>query len=432
VVSGGVLGVLLLLAWCSPASAAPEVKLLRVNGSINPAIADYVNDGIAVATRDAADALLIELDTPGGLLASTRTIVKEILGAPLPVLVYVAPSGAGAGSAGVFIVMSANVAAMAPGTNIGASTPVQGAGGDIEGVLGEKVTSFTASFAKSIAAQRGRNVEWAEKSVREAVSATDAEALQLGIVDLVAVDVADLLRQSTGRTVVVGGASRTLDLTGARVVEVEMQLKQRVLALLADPMVAYLLLLAGLLGLYLELSQPGTLLPGVTGAICLLVALAAFQVLPINTTGIALLVLGVALLVAEMFVPSFGVIGAGGLVAFVLGSLLFFDEDGTGLAVDRGVIGAAATAVGALMLTLALLVVRAMRRRVLTGAGALLGELCEVRSRIAPRGTVLVQGEIWQAASDRPIDPGSRARVTGIDGLTLRVEPAESKEASPE
>ena len=428
-----VVGVLLALgSWSQSAAGATEVKLLRVDGSINPAIADYVRHGIDVAARDGAAALLIVLDTPGGLLASTRTIVKDILGAPLPVLVYVAPSGAGAGSAGVFIVMAASVAAMAPGTNIGASTPVQSGGGDIGGELGEKVKSFTASFAKSIAARRGRNVEWAEKAVLEAVSATDAEALQLGVVDLIATDVADLLRRASGRTVVVDGAARVLELDGARTVEVEMQLKQRVLALLADPTVAYLLLLAGLLGLYLELSHPGTFLPGVTGAICLLIALGSFQVLPINATGIALLVLGIALLVAELFVPSFGVIGAGGLVAFVLGSLLLFDDEGTGLTVDRHVIGAAAAAAAAVMLALATLVVRAMRRRVLTGATALLGEPCEVRSRIAPRGTVLVQGEIWQATADRPIDPGSRVRVTGIDGLTLRVEPIESREASRE
>src|SRR5690606_13377369 len=192
----------------------PRVDRLRVDGSINPAIADYVRRGLDDATANGAAALLIEIDTPGGLLASTRTIVKDLLGAPLPVLVYVAPSGAGAASAGMFIVMAANVAAMAPGTHIGASTPVQGGGGDIEGALGAKVTSFTASFARSIAAQRGRNVEWAEKAVREAVSATDAEALQLGVIDLVASDVSDLLRRASGRTVTVNGVERTLQLDG--------------------------------------------------------------------------------------------------------------------------------------------------------------------------------------------------------------------------
>lgn len=407
----------------------PRVDRLRVDGSINPAIADYVRRGLDDATANGAAALLIEIDTPGGLLASTRTIVKDLLGAPLPVLVYVAPSGAGAASAGVFIVMAANVAAMAPGTNIGASTPVQGGGGDIEGALGEKVTSFTASFAKSIAAQRGRNVEWAEKAVREAVSATDAEALQLGVIDLVASDVSDLLRRASGRTVTVNGVERTLQLDGARVVEVEMTLRQRVVAWLADPTIAYFLLLAGLLGLYLELTNPGAMVPGVAGAISLLIALGALQMLPLDATGVALLVLGGVLLVAELFLPSFGVIGAGGLVAFVLGSLMLFDRDEPGLIVDRRVIGAAAAAVGCVMLVLATLVVRAMRRRALTGVSALLGEIGEARSALTPRGTVGLHGEIWQALASRPVEKGARVRVTAVDGLTLRVEPVEGKES---
>jgi membrane-bound serine protease (ClpP class) len=431
------LGVALLLGTARSSPAAPtvagtpapappaHVDLLRVDGSINPGVADYVRYGIERAQEDGAAAVVLEIDTPGGLLASARTIVKDILGAAVPVIAYVAPSGAGAGSAGVFIVMAADVAAMAPGTNIGASTPIESNGGDIKGALGEKVRSFTASFAKTIAARRGRNVEWAGRAVREAVSATDVEAQKLGVVDLIAADVPDLLRQASGRRITVGGVSRTLDLASARVDVIAMQPRQRVLALLADPNVAYLLMLAGLLGLYLELSHPGTFLPGVAGAICLLVALAAFQVLPINTTGLALLGLGVALLVAELFVPSFGVIGIGGVIAFVLGSVLLFDASGTGLAVDRGLIGAAASAVGLTMLTLATLVVRAMRRRTMTGKEALVGEVCEVRTSLAPRGSVFLRGELWEAVADRPIDAGARARVVGVDGLTLHVAPCE-------
>lgn len=409
-----------------PVAAGPlHVDLLRVDGSINPGIADYVRYGIERAQEDGAAAVVIEIDTPGGLLASARTIVKDILGAAVPVIAYVAPSGAGAGSAGVFIVMSADVAAMAPGTNIGASTPIEGSGGDIKGALGKKVRSFTASFAKTIAARRGRNVEWAGRAVREAVSATDAEARKLGVVDLIADDVPDLLRQASGRQITVAGAPRTLELTGARIDAIAMQPRQRMLALLADPNVAYLLMLAGLLGLYLELTHPGVFLPGVAGAICLLVALAAFQVLPINTTGLALVGLGIALLVAELFVPSFGVIGIGGVVAFVLGSVLLFDSSGTGLAVDRRLIAAAASAVGLTMLTLATLVVRAMRRRTLTGKEALVGETCEVRTSLTPRGSVFVRGELWEAVAERPIAAGGRARVVGVDGLTLRVVPYE-------
>ncbi|MEW6272095.1 MAG: nodulation protein NfeD [Thermodesulfobacteriota bacterium] len=416
--------------------AGGHVNLLTIDGTINPAVADYVKDGIERSERDGAAALLIVIDTPGGLLASTRTIVKEILGAPLPTLSYVAPSGAGAASAGVFIVMAADVAAMAPGTNIGASTPVQGSGSDIEGAMGEKVKSFTASFAKAIATRRGRNVEWAERAVREAVSATDEEALELHVVDLVAGDVRDLLRQASGREVAIGDSTRKLDVADARVVPLDMRLKQRVLDLLADPNIAYLLFLVGLLGLYLELSHPGTLVPGVTGAICLLIALGAFQVLPIDATGVALLLLGIALLVAELFLPSFGIVGAGGVVSFVLGSMLLFDADEPGLAVDRGLIGVIAGAFAIAMLAVATLVVRSQRRPPSTGREALLGEIGEARSRLAPRGTVMLQGELWRAVATADVERGARVRVIGVDGLTLRVEPVDAvdsrKEASEE
>ncbi len=404
----------------------PHVNLVRIAGSINPAVVDYVREALERSVADGAAALVIEIDTPGGLLASTKSIVTELLGSSVPVIAYVAPSGAGAASAGVFVVMAANVAAMAPGTNIGASTPIQGSGADIEGALGEKVKSFTASFAKTVAARRGRNVEWAERAVREAVSVTDAEALELGVIDLVAVDTRDLLRQASGREVTLAGdEKRTLELADARVVELPMTLKQRVLNFLADPNVAYLLLLAGLLGLYLEMTNPGTLVPGITGAICLLVALAGFQILPVNVTGLALLLLGLALLVAELFLPSFGVIGAGGVIAFVLGSLVLFDPEETGLAVDRRMIGGAAAAVGVTMLVLATLVVKAMRRKPATGRESLIGEIAEVRSPLSPHGSVVVQGEIWRAVADQPLPAGRRVRITGIDGLTLRVEPVD-------
>ncbi|HEY8517546.1 MAG TPA: nodulation protein NfeD [Candidatus Binatia bacterium] len=421
-------------AEVTPAPGA-HVNQLTIDGTINPAVAEYVRDAIERSQEDGAAALLLVIDTPGGLLASTRTIVKEILGAPLPTLAYVAPSGAGAGSAGVFIVMSADVAAMAPGTNIGASTPVQGSGKEIEGAMGEKVKSFVASFAKAIATRRGRNVEWAERAVREAVSATDEEALSLHVIDFVATDVRDLLRKASGREITVGDTKRTLELADARVVPLEMRFKHRVLNLLADPNIAYLLFLAGLLGLYLELSSPGTLVPGIAGAICLLVALGAFQVLPIDTTGVALLLLGIALLVAELFLPSFGVVGAGGVIAFVLGSMLLFDPE-EGVVVDRRVIGAIAGFFAIAMLLVATLVVRSQRRPPATGREALLGEIGEARSALAPRGTVMVQGEIWQAVASVPLERGARVRVTGVDGLTLRVEPvgapAARKEGSEE
>lgn len=406
------------------AGTAPRVHLVRIDGAITPAVVDFLRDSLAHAERERAAALVVEIDTPGGLLTSTRTIVQDLLGARVPVISYVAPSGAGAASAGVFIVMAANVAAMAPGTNIGASTPVEGSGGDIPGAMGRKVKSFTASFAKAIAERRGRNVEWAVRAVRRAVSVTDREALEVGVIDLVAADVPDLLAQANGREVEVAGEKRTLDVAGATVVKGDMSVRQRVFAFLADPNVAYLFMLAGLLGLYLELSHPGVLLPGIVGGICLLIALASFQILPINIAGLALLVLGVAMLVAELFLPSFGIVGVGGLVAFVLGSLFLFDAGETGIAIDRRLIASAAAAVGTIMLVLAFLVARALRRKPATGREGLIGATGEARSELAPAGTVFLHGELWRARSRERIPVGAPVRVIGMDGLTLEVAPA--------
>ncbi|MDG2307311.1 MAG: nodulation protein NfeD [Candidatus Binatia bacterium] len=421
---GALLFVVLPLALAAlDAQASPRVLWLRVDGAISPASADFIADGLRAAEEQKAAALVIEIDTPGGLLTSTRTIVKALLASPVPVIAYVAPGGAGAASAGVFVVMAANIAAMAPGTNIGASTPVEGGGGDIAGAMGAKVKSFTASFAKAIAEQRGRNAQWATRAVRRAVSATDREALAKNVIDLIATDVDDLLAKADGRTVTIGEKEQVLHVAGATLVRMEMTLRQEVLMLLADPSIAYMLMLAGLLGLYLELSHPGTLVPGLVGGLCLAISLASFQILPIDTTGVLLIVLGLALLVAELFLPSFGIVGGVGVIAFVLGSLFLFDESEPGVYVDRMLIGSAAAAVGLAMLTVATLVVRAMRGRPTTGREALVGSVGEMRTRAAPRGTIFVHGEIWKAESAEPIDEGCPARVLEVDGLTLHVAP---------
>ncbi|MGH7812150.1 MAG: NfeD family protein [Candidatus Binatia bacterium] len=244
----------------------PHVDLIVIDGSINPAVDDFIREGIGRAKSNGAQALIIQMDTPGGLLTSTRTIVKEMLGAPVPVFVYVAPSGAGAGSAGVFITMAAHVAAMAPGTNIGAAHPVAGGGQEVKGVMGEKIENFTASFAESIAQKRGRNTEWAIQAVRKSVAITEKEALKINVIDIVAKDVEDLLKQADGKTVDLDGGKHVLMLKDARVVTHEMNLKQKVLNRIADPTIAYLLLMAGILGLYMEFSHPGVIFPGVAGA----------------------------------------------------------------------------------------------------------------------------------------------------------------------
>jgi membrane-bound serine protease (ClpP class) len=417
----------LLLAATLPTSAvASELRVLTIAGPIHPASAEYLLTGIRDAAEADAQAVLVILDTPGGLLQSTREMVKTLLEPPLPVIFYVAPGGAEAASAGVFLVMAANVAAMAPGTSIGASTPVSAAGGEeLDGAMGAKVMNSTVAFAKSIAEQRGRNIEWAERAVREAVSATDTEALALGVIDFIAKDTAELLVALEGRVVEIEGQERILELSSAEVVHVAPTFRQEVVGFLADPTIAYFLLLAGILGLYLEMSNPGGMVPGVLGAICLFVAAASFQILPINMSGLGLLVLGIGLLVAELFVPSFGILGLGGFAAFVLGSLYLFEAPEGGVVVDRGVIAGAAVAVGAVMLGMATLAVGTFGRQPVNGSAALIGKTCTIRDVDQTSGHVLLHGEIWAATWTGSMEVGDLVRVTNVEGLSVAVTRAD-------
>jgi membrane-bound serine protease (ClpP class) len=399
----------------------PHVDRIVIDGSINPAVDDFIREGIGRAKSNGAQALIIQMDTPGGLLTSTRTIVKEMLGAPVPVFVYVAPSGAGAGSAGVFITMAAHVAAMAPGTNIGAAHPVAGGGQEVKGVMGEKIENFTASFAESIAQKRGRNTEWAIQAVRKSVAITEKEALKINVIDIVAKDVEDLLKQADGRTVDLDGRKQVLMLKDARVVTHEMNLKQKVLNRIADPTIAYLLLMAGILGLYMEFSHPGVIFPGVAGAICLLLAIASLQVLPFSAVGLVLILLGIALLVGEAFMPSFGVLGIGGVVSLTFGSLLLFDAENTGLAVDRSVIFTAALTLGAIVLAISYLVYRSQTAKPTLGFEGLIGEIGEARTKLSPAGKVFVHGEYWNARADGDIEAGEKVEVVSCEGMNLKV-----------
>ena len=424
----GVRVALIGLALACAREASARVNLLVVDGSINPAVDEFIREGIAISARDGAEALVIQLDTPGGLLVSTKRIVKEILGAPLPVIVYVAPAGASATSAGVFVTMAAHVAAMAPGTTIGAAHPVGGGGGDVGGDMRQKVENFAASFSRSIAERRGRDVAWAEQAVRESVALTEKEAVARKVVDLVAADLSTLLADASGREVQVGDHRVRLALGGAtEVVRLEMRLKDRVLDLIADPNVSYLLFMAGLLGLYVEITHPGLVLPGVVGGISLLLALAAFQVLPINSTGLLLLLFAGLLVVAEAFVPS-GVLGVGGVVAFALGSLLLFDAPDSTIAVDRTLVVAAVLLVSVAMVTLGSLVLRARRRPVATGAEGLVGEIGIVREPFPGGARIFVHGERWDAVADVALAPGERVEVVRVEpGLRLRVRHAPSE-----
>jgi membrane-bound serine protease (ClpP class) len=420
----------LVPAYAGDAPADATLARIVIDGSINPAVTEFVHESIARAHARNAPALVIQLDTPGGLLPSMKAIVKDVLSAPLPVIVYVAPSGAGAGSAGVFITLAAHVAAMAPGTNIGAAHPVGGQGEDIKGVLGEKIESFTASFSEAIARQRGRNVEWAIKAVRESVSIAAEEAARIKVVDFVAADLAEVVRRADGREVEVAGAKRRLALAGVRAadgtIRVEtyaMRLSQRVLNVIADPNIAYLLMMAGILGLYIEFTNPGVAFPGVAGAIALVLGLTALHVLPVNVSGLALLLLGVALLVAEAFLPTAGVVGAGGLVAFVLGSLFLYDTE-TGVAVSRRLVFGVAAGLVGIMLLVGALVVRAQRAPAALGVEGMVGAVGVARGRLAPAGQVLVHGEYWAAESDEIVDAGESVEVMAVDGLRLRVRRA--------
>jgi membrane-bound serine protease (ClpP class) len=410
------------LALTVARESSARVNLIVIDGSINPAVDEFIRDSIATSARDGAEALVIQLDTPGGLLTSTKRIVKEILGAPLPVIVYVAPAGASATSAGVFVTMAAHVAAMAPGTTIGAAHPVGTGGGDVVGDMRRKIENFTASFGKSIAERRGRNVEWAEKAVRESVALTEKEAATKKVVDLVAPDLPALLSAAAGREVQVRDHSVRLALGGAtQVVRLEMRLKDRVLDLIADPNISYLLFMAGMLGLYVEISHPGLVLPGVVGGISLLLALAAFQMLPINSTGVLLLLFAIALIIGEMFVPS-GVLGVGGVVAFALGSLLLFDTPDSTIAVDPKIVAAAVLVLSAATLTISYLVLRAQRRPVATGVEGLVGEVGIVRESRPGGAKVFVHGEHWEAIGDAAFEPGERVEVVRVEpGLRLRV-----------
>ncbi|MFQ5853633.1 MAG: nodulation protein NfeD [Candidatus Binatia bacterium] len=402
--------------------SSPHVNLIVVDGGINPAVDDFIRENIRRAHATGARALIIQLDTPGGLLTSTRSIVKEILGAPVPVVVYVAPSGAGAGSAGVFITLASHIAAMAPGTNIGAAHPVAGGGQEVKGVMGEKIENFTASFSETIAQRRGRNTEFAIQAVRRSVSITEKEALEKNVIDVVAKDLDDLLRQADGRKVEINGRKQMVSLKGVRVERVEMGLKQKIINILSDPNIAYLLLMAGILGLYMEFSNPGVIFPGVAGGIALLLALTSFQILPINYAGLALILLGIALLVGEAFLPSFGVLGIGGAISLGLGSLLLFDTQTSDLVLDRAIVFTAVGTLSAFIMVVGYLVVKAHKRKPTLGMEGLVGEVGEVKVKLDPAGKIFVHGEYWNAEGDGEIEIGEKIRVVGFDGMCLKVE----------
>ena len=432
----------LVLALAAPALAAgkrevPErrgpVAIARIDGSINPASSDYLQRAIEEAAALDAVILLIELDTPGGLVASTQDIIQAMLASRVPIVVYVAPQGAWAGSAGTFITLAGHVAAMAPGSSIGAAHPV-GIGGSSPSPEGEggkpsasdqKAENLLASFIESIAKKRGRNVEWAEQAVRESVAATAEEALQLKVIDLVARDRAELLERLDGRVVETDQGPQRLVLVGAAQHEIEMSLLTRILNVVVDPNVAMLLLMAGLLGLYVEFSQPGLVLPGVLGAGCLILAMIAMQVLPFSWVGVLLLLLGAGLLIAEGFLSSFGVLFLVGLASLLIGGAMLFDRpDLSDLTVDFWrVLVPVVVGFGLCAGLLVFAIGRVARRAQLAGVDELVGMIGVASTRLAPSGTVFVRGEYWRADAAEPVEANERVELLAVEGLRLRRAP---------
>jgi membrane-bound serine protease (ClpP class) len=433
-IPGGLAALVLLtgLALTSVAGAAvAPVDLIKIEGAISPVTLRLVEAALDRTRLDGAQALIIQLDTPGGLERSMRAIAQRMLNAEVPVIVYVGPTGARAASAGVFLTLAAHVAAMAPATNIGAAHPVAiGGGGDKESM--KKVANDAAAFIRTIALERGRNADWAEKSVRQSVSITEREAVRLKVVDLIAESVPDLLAKIDGRTVKTTRGTVTLATRQATVKPIEIGFRDRVLNVITDPNVAYVLMMLGMLGLFFELSNPGVILPGVIGGISLILAFFAFQSLPINYAGLLLILFGIILLVAEIKVVSHGILAMGGIVAMALGSLMLFDSPDVGFRISWWVIAPTGGATAGLFLFVVGVGMRALKRRPLLGAPGMIGQTAVARGPLAHAGQVAVHGELWNAiAEGDPVPDGAPVRVVGVEGLTLKVVKAGEPGGAP-
>jgi membrane-bound serine protease (ClpP class) len=407
---------------------AQTVVSIIIDGTINPASADFIRNAINNATNEKAECLVIHLNTPGGLLKSTRVIVGDILDAAVPVVVYVSPGGAHAGSAGVFVTMAAHVAAMAPSTNIGAAHPVSMQGG-MDSTMNNKTTNDAVAFIKTIAEKRKRNVQWAEDAVSRSVSITESDAVKNKIVDLVAANEHDLLMQIDGKVVELAGGSKTLHTANAKVERVEMSFTEKMLDLISDPTIAYMLMMLGFYGMLFELYSPGAILPGIIGVICLILAFYTMHTLPLNYAGLALIIFAIILFILEIKIVSHGVLGVGGAISLALGSLMLIRTESAleFFRISRTVILSSTIITAGFFFFLVSLAVKGQRTKPITGMEGIIGEEGEALARLEPEGVVRVHGELWKAISvSGSIDQGERVKVKALHNLTLDVEPVKN------
>src|SRR5712692_4389499 len=424
------LAALLFLAPAATAAASGQVEVISLHAAINPITANYVVRGLQQAQQDGAAAAVIEMDTPGGLDSAMRQIVRTMTGSSVPVVVYVAPSGARAGSAGVFITMASDVAVMAPNTNIGAAHPVflQGGPGQSDqpqAVEATKVLNDSVAYIRSLAESHGRNADWAEQAVRESVSVSNQQAVEQHIVELQAGNLADLLAKLDGRSVKrPDGTILTLRTAGASAQRVELSPFEELMSYLADPTLAYLLMLVGVYGMIFELSTPGAILPGVLGGLALILGLLSLGSLPVNYAGLALMLFSFLLFVADVKMPTHGILTAGGVLSFLLGSLALFNTGSTGLAISVPLIIGVTVVTASFFAVIIRIGLRARKARPVTGVGELVGKVGEVRSDLKPEGRILVNGEWWKASSEEPLEAGTKVEVVDVRGLILLVKRA--------